>query len=66
MLGQFIAKFNPVSEPDPCLTASLVANSTSIADMTYVLGDKDMAVQSFDDMKLDFTTEAGICGPYKY
>ena len=52
-------------EPNPCLSASLMANSTSINDISYRLGD-DMVVQEFEPMKLDFSSEAGICGPVTY
>jgi hypothetical protein len=52
-------------ESDPCLSASLVANSTSINDIIYILGDA-MVVQEFEPMKLDFSSEAGICGPVAY
>ena len=55
MLGPLIAKMG-FGEPDPCLTASLVSNSTSISDMAYTLGDTALASQEFDHMKLDFST----------
>ena len=60
IVGIIIQKMG-FGEPDPCVTASLVANSTSINDIVYRLGSEKIE-QQFEPMKLDFSSESGICG----